>query len=270
MADTPRSSNTWGARIPARLKAKKTRGEFFTPPEVVDFMFEMVGAGPGWSVIDPACGDGAFLERAVAAGCAPVWGVDKDATAVNRCRARLGDQAVVIEQDGLLPLTDRRTPHEGFDLVIGNPPFNAVRHGVADPEILSRFILGQRPDGQVRLKQPVEVLFLERFLQLARGGGTVAVIVPDGILANSRLRYVRELVLASSTVMAVVSLPRYTFAKASTSAKTSILFMKKGRPASSDQALLASVEADGHLASVLELIGRQQGRCSTDEPRTQA
>jgi len=168
----------------------------------------------------------------------------------------LGDRAVLVEQDGLLPLADRRAPRGGFDLVIGNPPFNAVRHGVADPGVLSRFTLGYKPKGQVRPQQAVEVLFLERFLQLTRKGGTVAIILPDGILANSRLRYVRQLVLDASTVKAVVSLPRHTFARASTSAKTSILFMEKRRPASSDQVLLASVETDSHFAGALELAGR--------------
>ena len=256
--DEPRSPRAWGEGISEDLKARKHRGEFFTPPEVVDFMFEMVGAEPGWSVIDPACGDGAFLERAVATGCAPVWGVDKDATAIDRCGEQLGDRAVLLEQDGLLPLADRRAPREGFDLVIGNPPFNAVRHGVADPGTLSRFTLGYKPKGQVRPQQAVEVLFLERFLQLARQGGTVAIIVPDGILANSRLRYVRELVLDASTVRAVVSLPRHTFAKASTSAKTSILFLGKRPPRNSDRTLLASLETERHHGEVLGLISRDR------------
>lgn len=74
---------------------------------------------------------------------------------------------------------------------------------------------------------PIEILFVERFIQLVKPGGWVAVIIPDGILSNSNAHYVRDFISSKSKVEAIVSLPRDTFKQAGTSAKTSILFLKK-------------------------------------------
>src|SRR3989344_5229005 len=84
-------------------------------------------------------------------------------------------------------------------------------------------------DDVVRLAEgmPIEVLFVERFIQLAKPGGWIAVVIPDGILSNSNAHYVRDFIAAKSKVEAVVSLPRETFKQTGTSAKTSILFLRK-------------------------------------------
>jgi len=81
-----------------------------------------------------------------------------------------------------------------------------------------------------RLKKfPIEILFVNRFIQLAKSGGWIAIIIPDGILANSQLHYVREFIAQKTKVLAIVSLPRDTFKKVGTGAKTSILFLQKYR-----------------------------------------
>lgn len=74
---------------------------------------------------------------------------------------------------------------------------------------------------------PIEVLFVERFIQLAKPNGWIAIIVPDGILSNSNLDYVRQFIAAKTKVEAIVSLPRDAFKNTGTNAKTSILFLRK-------------------------------------------
>lgn len=80
---------------------------------------------------------------------------------------------------------------------------------------------------------PIEVLFLERFIKLAKlpnknkKGGVVAVIIPDGILSNSTMDYVRQFISSQTKVLGIISLPRGTFKEAKTNAKTSILLLEK-------------------------------------------
>ena len=258
MPDTP-SHVAWGSGRSASTRAQKVKGQFFTPAPVVEFMFRIAGARAGQSAIDPACGDGAFLAQAIALGCDPVVGVDSDPSALALCRQSLGESAILLEQDGLMPLAPQTGAQAqalpgAFDLVIGNPPFNSLRHGIDDPALLSRFVLGRKAGTKVRAKQRVEVLFLEQFVRLARPEGTVCVVLPDGLLANAKLRYVREFLVETVTVLAVVSLPRSTFAHADTSAKTSILLLQKRRAASTSQAVMASVETWDEWGSVAESI----------------
>lgn len=76
---------------------------------------------PACAVLDPACGDGAFL-RAIRARARPglLEGVDADPVAVRAARAAVPD-AVVHHDDALTRAFPRR-----YDLVLGNPPY--VRH----------------------------------------------------------------------------------------------------------------------------------------------
>lgn len=83
------------------------------------------------------------------------------------------------------------------------------------------------PDTKEVESTPIEILFLDRFIQLAKPGGWISVIIPDGILTNSNSQHVREFISDKAKVEAIVSLPRETFKNAGTNAKTSILFLKK-------------------------------------------
>ena len=76
---------------------------------------------------------------------------------------------------------------------------------------------------------PIEVLFLERFIKLAKEGAWIAAIIPDGILANANLSFVREYVSNKTKILAIISLPRGTFKHVGTNAKTSILLLRKKR-----------------------------------------
>ncbi len=68
---------------------KQKLGQFFTPKQIVDFMYDLVGFCPTWKVIDPACGEGVFLLSALQRGCATVCGIDIDQRAIEDCRNNL-------------------------------------------------------------------------------------------------------------------------------------------------------------------------------------
>ncbi|MCJ7496726.1 MAG: SAM-dependent methyltransferase [candidate division Zixibacteria bacterium] len=77
---------------------------------------------------------------------------------------------------------------------------------------------------------PIEILFTERFLQLAKPGGLIAIILPDGIYTNSQTQYFRDWLLQKGNPLTLVSLPRKVFTSVGANAKTTILFMKKRIP----------------------------------------
>ena len=102
--------------------------------------------------------------------------------------------------------------------------------------------------GKLAQGLPIEILFIERFIQLAKPGGWIAIVIPDGILTNSNSHYVREFIAQKTKVEAIISLPRGTFKNAGTSAKTSILFLQKYKEQSKEPDLnypvfLASLES---------------------------
>jgi len=226
-----------------------------------------VSLNKGTRVIDPACGAGAFLLSGLDKGIgspATIFGIDIDAKVrdeweLNGLAEDLGRNLYI--QNGLYDPDDNRVseklPLRQFDLVVGNPPYGGfgVREVEKDKRLFNSlrtyelWRLGTRanddqdslfavdvlerlrrltPKEVERLERfPVEVLFLERFVRLAKAGGVIAIVIPDGILANVKFDYVRGWVAERCHVVAVVSLPRGTFRGTGTTAKTSILFLRK-------------------------------------------
>jgi type I restriction enzyme M protein len=240
---------------------KRHLSQFFTPEVVVQFMFDLVGFDPLWKVMDPACGDGAFLKEALKRGDGAVAGMDIDPEAIEAAQKNLrefGDRFRLLRQDGLTDIECESGFWKGhYDLVIGNPPFASSKWRVRAKKILRQFTLAQVEDAKhalqlpllgeslrpvkTRTSQVIEVLFLERFIQLARPGGKVAIILPEGVFANSNLRYVREWLVENFTICAVIGHPRETFKDMGTTAKTAILYLEKWKPPDGHQVVLAEL-----------------------------
>jgi type I restriction enzyme M protein len=72
-----------------------------------------------------------------------------------------------------------------------------------------------------------EILFIERCLALLKPGGSLGIVLPEGIYNNPSLAYVREYVEDRAFIRAVVSLPQETFLSSGASVKASLLFLQK-------------------------------------------
>lgn len=114
-----------------------------------------------------------------------------------------------------------------FDVVVTNPPFGA-NILIDDDEILRQYDLAamwdRQEDGGWKLRrdrngtpvlqksQPPEILFIERCVQFLRSGtGRMAMVIPNGILNNPALGYVRHWLMMETQVLAVVDMARELF-----------------------------------------------------------
>ncbi len=106
-----------------------------------------------------------------------------------------------------------------------NPPFgNDITR--TERHVLDQFDLGRERNSQI-----VEILFIERCVQLLKPGiGQAAIIVPQSILNNPSLSYVREWLLNHTEILAVIELPVETFlisGREGTGTLTAILVVKR-------------------------------------------
>lgn len=207
------------------LRHEKIHGQFLTPYKVAEFTvrFALLNTDGRFLGIDPACGDGMFLKALVEAGIDGIEenvGVDIDPRILNGLPLELTGRVKTLVADALQPLPFTES---SADIAVGNPPFSAKYGRVSDAATLQGFELGRG-----RKSQAIEILFLERFLQLASPLGVVGMILPHGVFSVLPLRYVRTFVTQAATVLGVVSLPRRIFANGTTS-KTCILFLQKRR-----------------------------------------
>jgi len=115
-----------------------------------------------------------------------------------------------------------------FDIVLTNPPFAGEIKGV----LLNRYDLGFKHDknfektSKHQNKVSRDILFIERDLNFLKPGGRMAIVLPQGVLNNSQMEYVRKFILKKARILAIVGLNSNTF-KPHTGVKTSVLFLQK-------------------------------------------
>ena len=167
----------------------------------------------------------------------------------------------VIAFDGLEPIDTMRarTNNQGFkpgrfDFVITNPPFGA-KVKLSEKRYLEDYDLGskdidwidaklknvtvkQKKVGEkdfirrtflekARDQQTTEVLFIEQCHRFLKPGGYMAMVIPDSILTNSSMQYVRNWIEEHWRIVSVVSLPQFAFAANGAGVKSSVLFLRK-------------------------------------------
>ena len=89
------------------------------------------------------------------------------------------------------------TSPEIFHVCLTNLPFGALLTGEV-MQILGRFALGKGRDSL-----PLEILGFERTLQFLRPGGRMAIVLPQSILTNAWMQFVRDFILDNCQVDAI-------------------------------------------------------------------
>jgi type I restriction enzyme M protein len=181
-----------------------------------------------------------------------VFGID-----LNPALVRAAKMNMVMNNDGSGQLWQANTienPHKwdravresiplgSIDVIVSNPPFGAnIRYD--DEDILSQYDLAamwdqdEKGNWSIRLDKsgnpvlqkslPPEILFIERALQLLKPGtGRMAMVIPNGILNNPGLAYVRHWLFTHAQVLAVVDMHRDLF-QPKNDTQTSMVLMRR-------------------------------------------
>lgn len=118
---------------------------------------------------------------------------------------------------------NRKTFHYfGFDVLLTNPPFAGE---IKDRGLLRQYFFGQKKGKLVNFVER-HILFIERTLDMVAPGGRIAIVLPQGVLNNTNMEYIRQWLFEKARILAVVGLQVNTF-KPHTGTKTSVLFLQK-------------------------------------------
>jgi type I restriction enzyme M protein len=218
------------------------------------------------SVLDPSCGTGGFLRAAlnvlreeqyrrqrqrgeseavidknvreiVRDICQhSLFGIDINPMLVRAAQMNLvmhGDGSTnIYRENSLLPFevwgedVKDNLPIGKIDIILTNPPFGSGEGLTIDDRfILSKYTL---PSFLSQTKMVPEQLFLERYHQLLKPEGYLAVVLPNSILSNPGLSILRRWVLQHFKIVASIDLPIETFvAFGGTGTQTSVLILQK-------------------------------------------
>lgn len=238
-------------------------GQYFTPREIIAFAVSMMQPKSDDLVLDTSCGSGGFLLHVldtVRREADEYWDKGSEehykhwhdfaqkrlyGIEINDEIARVAKMNMIIHDDGhtnvigkdaldrfeRLQETNRGFAKGRFDIILTNPPFGA-QVNLTERPYLTDYDLGNQEDAKGKKKprknQKTEILFLERIHQFLKPGeGRAAVVLPDGILTNSSLQYVRDWLLENFQLLAVVSLPQTAFSHFGAGVKASVVFLRK-------------------------------------------
>jgi len=239
-------------------------GQYFTPRNIVKFMVEILDPDEEDIVIDPACGSGGFLLYSLMHVIDKVskrYREDKDSVnriswdfahnqifgiEINDRIARIAMMDMIIHEDGHsnIECNNALLDYDEFDkkidirpnkysLIFTNPPFGAV---IKDKSILQKFELCKNGGNQ-----KTEILFIERCLDLLKDGGKLGIVLPDSILTNSSLQYVRDFIVKRGKILAVISLPHQAFVPSGAGVKSSLFFLEKTQKENENYKVFMSV-----------------------------
>lgn len=216
-------------------------GQFFTPTPLVQLIVKAVSPQASEKIIDPFCGSGHFLSTALEwvqqSGTPPaatrrfaaerLWGIDINErmirVAITDLRLQGDGKTTLRRANSLLLFSNLQGIKEAaYDVVLTNPPFGSVLSSNALQQI-GPFELAKGNS------TPLEVLGLERSIQLLKPGGRFGIVLPEGVLTNKRMEYVREWLASKVKVRAIVSLPREAFAPLGANIATCIILARKWR-----------------------------------------
>jgi type I restriction enzyme M protein len=132
---------------------------------------------------------------------------------------------------------------QSFDYVFTNPPFG-TNIKIDSTEVLRQFELAavwdwdqhqrrwvKRLDASgepiLQSSQPPEILFIERCVQFLKpGSGKMAMVIPNGILNNPPLGYIRQWIMDNCQILAVVDMQRDLF-QPRNDTQTSMVVLRK-------------------------------------------
>jgi type I restriction enzyme M protein len=238
-------------------------GQYFTPRPIVTFMVNFLEPNINDFIIDPACGSGGFLIYTLERMRKELYAKldEKDAAyrwqdfalkqvygiEINSQLARVSMMNMIIHEDGHTNIENadsldnpeiwrrqkiREYFSRKFTLLLTNPPFGASIKEREKPYLTSYELGGKI---KTRNRQNTEILFIERCLDFLKPGGRMGIVLPDGILTNSSLQYVRAFITERAQILGVVSLPQTAFKRPSSKGsgdtgsgvKASLLFLRK-------------------------------------------
>ena len=183
-----------GAPQPTRPAGdRKVLGAWYTPEALVDHVVELTlptRVGRPLRVLDPACGDGAFLRgvrRRLGAGV-ELFGVDVDPVAVAAARAAVPGAEILLGDALTIDWAAQR-----FDVVVGNPPFLNQMARATTRGGRSRFGGGPYAD--------VAAEFLALSIQLVGPGGRVGLVLPQSLLTTRDAGPIRAAVLDRASLV---------------------------------------------------------------------
>lgn len=199
------------------MQTTRALGAFYTPARLAEPLCRWAIRDPGDTVLDPSCGEGAFLaaaaDRLLDLGAAAdlagrIRGVDLDPGALVRARRVLASrhpslQGAPLGSDDFFRFARQWMGRLQFDAVVGNPPFLRTQ-GRALAAKRRELLVARRLGAPLTADSSAWAPFVAAAAGFVRPGGRLAMVVPrEALFVNYARPLLRMLERRFSTVQLV-------------------------------------------------------------------
>ncbi len=177
---------------------QKLRGGFYTEAIIASFLIKWIKASKPKSLLEPSCGDGAFLnaiEEQRITSLKQITACELNPEEAAKAAKRTKLPVRLLNTDFLRWYLFKAQNEHGFDAVVGNPPFIRYQYLPAEQQLLAEKIFAQL--GLPFTKHTnAWVPFVLASIKLLRPGGRIAMVIPSEIFhiphAQSLRRYLAQ------------------------------------------------------------------------------
>jgi adenine-specific DNA-methyltransferase len=203
----------------ADLTPQKARGAFFTPDEICTYIVEWAVQSPNDCVLEPSCGEAAFLLHAgqrlralgadvSANGSAQLHGIELHAPSAARATALLRSHGIRadIETSDFFDVL----PTPRYNAVIGNPPYIRYQQFTGDVRAKSMAIAlqyGVRLNG-LASSWAAFVVYASQFLT---AGGRMGLVLPAELLTVKYAAEIRRFLLQRFASVKLITFEKLVF-----------------------------------------------------------
>ena len=157
--------------------AVKSKGVVFTGKEICDFMSSFIELYDDriTTILEPSCGEGAFLESLLSFPVVKIHGNDINEDFVNTCKNNFGDKITLTNSDFI-----NLSTKDKYDYVIGNPPYVRIQN--LQKELIQQ--LKEEYPEYLTGNFDLYMYFILKGLDMLNDDGKLIYIVPNSLLYN--------------------------------------------------------------------------------------
>ncbi len=174
----------------SELTYQKLRGGYYTPPEITDFVANWAIRSANDSILEPSCGDGAFVEssveKLVSLGATEkdikdiLKAIELDPNEAKKTRGRVQQLNVTLDDNNIESsdfFSYLKGNKEKYDIVVGNPPFIRYQNFVEEYRTIAFDLMNEAGLKPNRLTN-IWVPFLVLSSLMLNENGRIGMIIP--------------------------------------------------------------------------------------------
>jgi tRNA1(Val) A37 N6-methylase TrmN6 len=207
------------------VETARALGAYYTPAVLAEPLARWAVRGPGDTVFDPSCGEGAFLtcglDRLLSLGASSrtlsdqIAGVELDVRAVTRARGALvsrhpGLRWSRLAQDDFFLFAQENLGKVAFDAVVGNPPYLRTQ-GRSESSKRRAMDVARSCGAELTADASAWAPFVAAATGFVKPGGRLAMVVPREALFTNYTRPLLTMLERRFASVNLIALDEYWF-----------------------------------------------------------